>query len=122
MSPQDPPTNPPDFRARGEVFRESPRLQAELLAHAVGIETRVLDFVARLAAAWNGEGELLLRTSERRALCEIGGLERVSRFDDTRWEFLDGEERRCILFGARRAIELGRACGWIFGQGSGPKV
>lgn len=104
-----------------DEFRESPRLQAEILAHALGADARVLDFVARFADAWNGRGDVVFTEPERQALCDLAGLSRtVSRRYP--WQELFPEDRRRLLVAARRAIEFARACAWVFGEGEGPRI
>jgi hypothetical protein len=109
-----------EFRAPGETFRESESLQARLLAHAVGADVKVLDFIARAADAWDGRAEGIFSTDERRALCALGGLEPAVSFRP--WRELSPDARRNLLFAARRSLELARGCAWVFGLGQGPAV
>ncbi len=79
---------------------------------------RSVDFIARLAEAWDGKGRNPLSPpSEHLALLQLAGLphDLASR----QWAELKGESRRCLIFAARRAVELGRACAWVFGEGRG---
>lgn len=111
-----------EWRRPDETFTESPRLQADLIAHAIGAETRILDFVARLADAWNGRGDVVLTLAERLALAELGGLSHArTKGLNSRWEELTANDRRYLLFAARRAIEFARVCAWVFGEGRGPQ-
>jgi hypothetical protein len=79
-----------------------------------------VDFIARLAMAWNGEGDQTLRPPvEHQALLAIAHL--PGGLHHARWEDLAQEERYKLLGAARRAIEFGRQCAWIFGDGSGAR-
>jgi hypothetical protein len=97
-----------------------PRLVRELLAET--------DFLARLADAWDGKGTHIFTASgvEHRALLELAGLPRDLAGDSlgqgrARWAELHADERLTLLFTARRVIELGRQCAWIFGEGQGAR-
>ena len=77
-----------------------------------------VDFIARLAEAWDGRGaHPLTPPSEHLALLNLAQLSETCV--GTRWSDLLPMERRALLFAARRAIELGRACAWVFGEGRG---
>jgi len=107
-----------EFRDPSEPFQESPRLAAELIAHALGADARVLDFVARFAQAWDGLGTITFSASEQRALWALSGREELP---PARWDELTAHARRSLLVAARRALELARGCAWIFGEGGGPR-
>lgn len=90
-----------------------PRLVRELLPET--------DFIARLADAWDGKGRNVFAASgvEHRALLEMAGLS--TDLQRTRWRELAADERYKLFFAARRAIEFGRQCAWIFGEGEGAR-
>jgi hypothetical protein len=101
-----------EFRSAGESFLESETLQSELLAHALGAEVRVLDFIARLAECWDGAPPEGLSCPERRALCELSQLPFPGEL--ARWSDLPSRARQLLLIGARRAVRLGRTCTWVY--------
>jgi hypothetical protein len=77
-----------------------------------------VDFVARLADAWDGVGAHPFQPpTEQRALLSIAGL--PVDLVTVRWRNLSESERDRILRAARAAIVLGRQCAWIFGEGRG---
>lgn len=80
-----------------------------------------VDFIARLADAWDSRGTFTFDPAdrERYALLEIAGLPR-SRFQ-RRWMEFTADERRALLLAARRAIEFGRQCAWVLGEGQGAR-
>lgn len=77
------------------------------------------DFIARLADAWDGKGHAVLRAGgdEHRALLAIARL--PAGLAGAKWEELQPHERWALLLAARRSIEFGRQCAWIFGEGQG---
>jgi hypothetical protein len=85
------------------------------------IAAPAIDFTARLADAWDGKGNSVFAASgvEHCALLELAnlpiGLQRA------KWNDLSGQERYQLVFAARRAIEFGRQCAWIFGEGQGAR-
>lgn len=90
-----------------------PRLVRELLQEQ--------DFIARLADAWDGRGENVLRAGgeEHRALLQIARL--PIGLAGASWSQLHGEERYKLLIAARQVIEFGRTCACIFGEGEGAR-
>jgi hypothetical protein len=54
---------------------------------------------------------------EHRALLALALL--PAELAGRRWQELSGDERRKIVFAARAAVELGKACAWFFGEGHG---
>jgi hypothetical protein len=78
----------------------------------------IVDFIARLAEAWDGNGRnVLVPPREHLALLGIAGLGR--ELATLRWDQLNGRERQALVFAARQAVDLGRACAWMFGEGRG---
>jgi len=80
---------------------------------------RSVDFVARLAEAWDlmGRHPFAVGGREHRALLAMAGLE--FRLVETPWHRLNEYQRQALLRAAIHAVELGRACAWIFGEGQG---
>lgn len=79
------------------------------------------DLVARLADAWDGRGRHVLRPPrEHLALVDLAGLPKECA--TVTWNRLTGAERKALVFAARQAIELGRACAWAFGEGQGART
>jgi hypothetical protein len=79
---------------------------------------RSVDFVARMAEAWDGQGRhIFLPTSEHRMLLVRAGLDLA--LAARRWDALEDYQRQALLVAARQAVELGRACAWVFGEGQG---
>ena len=80
---------------------------------------RELDFIARLADAWDCKGNhpFLATGTEHRALLEFALL--PAQLSQREWNELNADHRRKLIFAARRAIEFGRQCAWIFGEGEG---
>jgi hypothetical protein len=79
-----------------------------------------VDFIARLADAWDGRGKWTLNPYvEHRALLDLAGLSAELRI--RRWQDFTGEERQRLLLAARRAIEFGRQCAWVLGEGQGAR-
>ena len=80
-----------------------------------------VDFIARLADAWDGRGSNIFRAggTEHRALLDLAGLD--PSLANERWRELKAGERLKLVQAARRAIEFGRACAWVFGEGSGAR-
>lgn len=78
-----------------------------------------LDFIARLADAWDFRGDHIFRASgvEHRALLQLADL--PIALERARWAELSGAERMKILYAARAVIQLARQCAWIFGEGRG---
>jgi hypothetical protein len=81
---------------------------------------RSVDFIGRLAEAWDGRGRhSFAPPNEHFALCGMAGLPRDVA--GMRWSDLTPAERRALLVAARKAVELGRACAWCFGEGEGAR-
>lgn len=79
-----------------------------------------VDFIARLADAWDGRGAWTLNPYvEHRALLDIAGLP-PGRCKEG-WANFTGEERQRLLLASRRAIEFGRQCAWVLGEGQGAR-
>jgi hypothetical protein len=79
-----------------------------------------VDFIARLADAWDGRGKWTLNPYvEHRALLDIAGLS--TDLSKRRWTEFTGEERQRLLLAARRAVEFGRQCAWVLGEGQGAR-
>lgn len=83
------------------------------------MNVRAIDFIARLAEAWDLQGRhaFLAGGGEHRALLGLAWL--PLELKDRRWNDLTGEQRRRLLVAARQAIDLGRQAAWIFGEGNG---
>jgi hypothetical protein len=81
-----------------------------------------LDFVARLAACWDFDGAQVFSVGgrEHRALVALAGL--PGELSELRWDELSGEQRYKLIFAARLAIEFGRQCAWVFGDGTGART
>lgn len=80
-----------------------------------------LGFVARLADAWDFKGNHVFTASgaEHRALLDLAVL--PAELAQVRWTELTGDQRFKLIFAARRAIEFGRQCAWLFGEGQGAR-
>jgi hypothetical protein len=90
-----------------------PTRVGELLA------ARSVDPIARLAEAWNLEGRhpFAISGREHRALLAMAGLDQ--RLVAKPWNRLEEYQRQALLVAARQAVDLGRACAWVFGEGQG---
>jgi hypothetical protein len=73
-----------------------------------------LDFVARLADAWDGKGRYVLAPyREHCALLRLAQMpEELHRIS---WEALEPAAHHRLLFAARAALELGSVCSWVLG-------
>jgi hypothetical protein len=84
---------------------------------------RSVDFVARLAEAWDMDGRHCFSPGggrrEHRALLVMAGLDLA--LVKVPWRFLEEYQRRALVVAARQAVELGRACAWVFGEGEGAR-
>jgi hypothetical protein len=79
-----------------------------------------VDFIARLADAWDGRGAWTLNPyTEHRAMLDIAGLS--PDLCKRRWADFSPDDRTALLFAARRAIEFGRQCAWVLGEGQGTR-
>lgn len=82
---------------------------------------RAVDFIARLAETWDGRGRhALTRPFEHRALVAMAGMDH--RLAGLPWQHLKPDERAALLTAARRMVELGRECAWVFGEGEGARL
>lgn len=93
----------------------------ELMPAAEQARIQSIDFIARLADAWDGRGRNVFTAGggEHLALLNLAGLD--ASLARVYWNNLDGDERRKLVFAARRAIEFGRQCAWVFGEGQGAR-
>jgi hypothetical protein len=80
---------------------------------------RSVDYIARLAEAWDLQGRHCFAAGgrEHRALLSLAYL--PTELEKRRWAQLTEEQRRRLLVAARQAVEFGRACAWVFGEGQG---
>jgi hypothetical protein len=84
----------------------------------LGLDSNPVDFIARLADAWDGRGaKVFTPPAEHRALLELAML--PPDLWNIPWRDLGSQNRFKLMFAARRAIALGRACAWAFGEGRG---
>lgn len=82
---------------------------------------RSVDFVARFAEAWDGVGRQVFRPPfEHRALVAMAGMQQAVA--GLSWRHLKPDERAVLLAAARRCVELGRQCAWVFGEGEGARL
>lgn len=82
---------------------------------------RSVDFVARLSEAWDGNGrQVFTPPFEHRALVAMSGMR--PEVAGLKWRHLRPEERSALLHAARRCVELGRQCAWVFGEGEGARL
>lgn len=73
-----------------------------------------IDFIARLADAWDGKGRYSLRApAEHQALLRLANL--PESMHDFRWRQLGPLERERLVFAARMGFDLGKTCAWCFG-------
>jgi len=78
-----------------------------------------VDFVARLAEAWDGRGRVAFTPpTEHEALCSLARIDLVCAL--LPWDRLTPSQRRRLVFGARRSIDMAKASAWCFGEGRGP--
>ena len=90
----------------------------ESLLRAWSPAARSVDPVARLAEAWDyGRKSLAASGREHRALVALAGLD--PRIAALRWAQLEEYQRRALMVATRQAVDLGRACAWVFGEGQG---
>ena len=82
---------------------------------------RSVDPVARLAEAWNllGRHCFAVGGREHRALLSLAYL--PAELQERRWEQLTEAQRQRLIVAARQAVEFGRACAWVFGEGEGAR-
>ena len=83
--------------------------------------TRSVDFLARLAEAWDGHGRYVFTPPfEHRALVAMAGMPQA--IAGVPWRHLHPDERSALLVAARRCSEWGRQCAWVFGEGEGARL
>jgi hypothetical protein len=101
--------------------RASQRREQKKNAAREDARVHSIDFIARVADAWDFKGQNVFRIggSEHRALLELARLPR--ELCEVKWADLTGDQRQQIVWAARRAIEFGRQCAWIFGEGQGAR-
>jgi hypothetical protein len=76
-----------------------------------------VDFLARLAAGWDGRGNDVLLQSEKRALWTlIGNPPWPERQLAPLWRDLTPQQREALVRGARQVIELARWAQRCFGE------
>ena len=83
------------------------------------LAARSIDPIARLAEAWNLEGRHPFAASgrEHRALLAMAGLDQ--KLVSLPWNHLQPYQCQALFVAARQAVDLGRACAWVFGEGQG---
>lgn len=73
-----------------------------------------VDFIARIAAAWDGRGrEAFTPPTEHMVLLKFAGL--PPELHQLPWRDLQPEQRRKLVLACRRVFELARVCAWTFG-------
>jgi hypothetical protein len=73
-----------------------------------------LDFVARLADAWDGTGKHVLAPyREHCALLRLAQMPEALHLIP--WGELEPAQHHRLLFAARAALELGSVCSWVLG-------
>jgi hypothetical protein len=73
------------------------------------------DYIARLAAAWDGTGRHVLQPfKEHCALLCLAGLPETR--SQVRWSQLDPGERHRLIFAARAALDFADTCSWVLSQ------
>lgn len=76
----------------------------------------LIDFIARLADAWDLRGNhCFTPLADRRALLALAYL--PPELIKVHWDQLTGLERQKLLLAVRNAIGLGQFCAWILGEG-----
>lgn len=81
-----------------------------------------IDFIARLADAWDGRGNhVLIPPAEHQALLRLARLDMPpnSVYWSTKWAELTDVQRRKLLEACGSAVRLGQACAWVLGRGPG---
>jgi hypothetical protein len=73
-----------------------------------------VDFIARLADAWDGRGRVTLQPpAEQVALLHLADLsEELAAF---KWSDLPPPARERLVFAARKTADMAAACAWCFG-------
>jgi hypothetical protein len=82
-----------------------------------------VDIIARLQRAWDCEGNMILQPPfEHMALAALAGLVSPNstfplsvRGVLIPWGALTPEERRKLIYAARRIVEMARVSAWVFG-------
>jgi len=91
-----------------------------MTARTMAPEPITVDFVARVADAWDGRGKFCLRApSEHLALLSLCFL--PAELQSKRWAELTPNQRVLLVKAARLAVELGRQCAYFFGSGEGAR-
>ncbi len=73
-----------------------------------------VDFIGRLADAWDGNGRPALRPHvEHLALLTLAHM--GDELAGLSWSQLSPPARERLVFAARLALDLGRTCAWCFG-------
>jgi hypothetical protein len=77
-----------------------------------------MDFIARLAAGWDGRGDDVLTLAEKRALWALTHLPpwREHYGLSPTWKMLEPHERERLVRAARQTIELARWAQRCFGE------
>jgi hypothetical protein len=80
---------------------------------------RAVDYVARLAEAWDllGRHPFAIGGREHRALLALAYL--PMELEKRRWNDLTGEQRRRLTNALLHGLEFGRAIAWVLGEGRG---
>jgi hypothetical protein len=80
---------------------------------------RSVDPIARLAEAWEMAGRHAFLAGGGEHLALLGLAHLPAELAKVRWDRLTAEQRRRLMIAARQAVELGRLCAWVFGEGQG---
>jgi hypothetical protein len=76
-----------------------------------------MDFIARLAAGWDGRGNDVITLAERRALWAMSGMPAWPTGElAPMWRHLSPREREQLVRCARQVIELARWAQRCFGE------
>lgn len=80
---------------------------------------RAIDFIGRMAEAWDMRGRhpFIAGGREHRALLSLAYL--PADLEKRRWDDLTPEQRQRLMIAARQSVDLGRAAAWVFGEGDG---
>lgn len=74
-----------------------------------------VDFIARLADAWDGRGRHAFRApTDHQALLRLTGFPDAG-YSSCAWAQLSPVMRERLVFAARIGVDLGRTCAWCFG-------
>lgn len=73
-----------------------------------------VDFIARLADAWDGRGRTIFQPpAEHLALLRLAHM--GDDLAGLTWSQLSAPARERLVFAARKVVQLGEACAWCFG-------